>query len=515
MNKEIHFKEEARRRILEGINKLSDTVKVTLGPKGKNVMLDLGYGSPSVSNDGVSIAKEIEFEDVFENMGAQIVKDVAMGTNNTAGDGTTTATILTQAIASAGMKHIIAGASPRAVKRGLDKALAEVLKELDKLKTKCDDIEQVAINSADDEELGKKIAGVVKKIGKDGIATIEDSPTLGIEVDFVEGYEWEKGYLSPYFANNKTKAVMEDVHIFITDYRIENIQQIFPLIQKLTQNNINKLVIIAEEIKPNVLSQLVANHIQGTFSFLCMQAPGFGDKRTDVLEDMGAILGSEVFTKDKGINVVEPEQLVKVSKIVSTKEKTTIISANKDTKRIKDRVQLINERLKTELIEFEKEKLRERLAKLKNGVAVIKIGAATEIELNQKKQKAEDAVNASKAALEEGVVEGGGFVFLKLRDACEKAKYSFDDERAGGKILRRALEEPLRQLCANAEIDAGDVINLKGFNFRTMEECNLKEQGIIDPVKVIHSCLQNAVSAAGMFLTTDAVVGIISSKEEE
>lgn len=521
MAKQILFSEDARRKLQSGVNQLADAVRVTLGPKGRNVMIDKGYGAPSITNDGVSIAKEIELKDKIENMGAELIKDVATQTNDVAGDGTTTAAILAQAIINEGLKNIAAGAAPRALKRGIDKGVKVCVEELNamsqKISGKEEEVLHVATNSADDEEMGAILADVITEVGKDGVVTIEESQTFGLSKEFVEGMQFDKGYISPYMVTNteRMEAVFEKPLILITDKKISSMNDIVPLLEKLAQSGRKDLVIIADEIEGEALATLVVNKIRGTFNTLAVKAPGFGDRKNEMLADIAAVTGAEVISEERGLKLEAAEitMLGEASKVISTKENTTIVDGKGAKADVTKRIAQIKAAIEQSDSDFDKEKLQERLAKLSGGVAVIRVGAATEVEAKQKQQKLEDALNATRAAIEEGIVPGGGVAFLRIAKTLETLKLKNPEEQVGVKILQRALEAPLRQLAENAGMDAGVIVNKvkattgsHGFNFQTMKEEDLKKSGVIDPAKVVRSALQNAASAAGMLLTTEAAI---------
>ena len=521
MAKQILFNEDARRKLQAGVNKLADAVRVTLGPKGKNVLVDKGYGAPDITNDGVGIAKEIDLKDKVENMGAELVKDVASRTNDVAGDGTTTATILAQAIINEGMKNLSAGANPRALKRGIDKAVEVAVEEIQKLSKKISgnkqDIAQVAVNSADDEEMGQIIAEVMSEVGKDGVVTVEEGQTFGLSKELVSGMRFDKGYVSPYMVTdvNRMEAVFEKPYILVTDKKISALNEIVPVLEKVAQGGRKELVIIAEEVEGEALATLVVNKLRGTFNTLAISAPGFGDRRKEMLEDIAVVTGAEFISEDRGqkLENIELNMLGEAEKVVSTKEDTTIVDGKGAKEAVDKRVNQIRMAIKSSDSDFDKEKLQERLAKLAGGVAVIKVGAATEVETNQKKQKLEDALSASRASLEEGIVPGGGVTFIRAAKALEKLNLKDEDEHTGVDILYRALHAPLRQLAINAGLEAGVVVaKVKdgegdfGYNVQKMKYEKMLEAGIVDPTKVVRSALQNAASAAGMLLTTDVTI---------
>ena len=521
MAKQILFQEDARNRLKAGVNKLANTVKVTLGPKGRNVAFDKGYGAPTITNDGVTIAKEIDLEDKFENMGARLVRDVAEKTNDVAGDGTTTATVLAQIIINEGMRNIAAGANPMAIRRGLEtasKTVVEALKSQKKVLSDKDkaEIAQIASISAADTEIGGLIADVITEVGKDGVVTVEESQTFGLEKEHVKGMEFDNGYLSPYFMTDTTRmeANYENPYILISDRKISAINEILPLLEKLAQMGKKELVIIAENVEGEALPTLVLNKIRGTFSTLAVKAPGFGDRRKEMLRDIAALTGGTVVSEELGMKLedVQVESLGQARRVVSQKDKTTIIEGRGKTDEIAARVNQIKVELEKATSSFDKEKLQERMAKLSGGVGVIKVGAATEVELTEKKHRIEDAVSATKAALEEGIVAGGG---VALVDSIKQLdQLTLDDEQmVAVKILRRALEEPMRQIAMNAGKDGSVVIEeVKklekgiGYNAATDEYVDMIKAGIIDPLKVTRSALENAVSVASLLLTTEAAV---------
>ncbi len=526
MAKQILFDEKARRALKKGVDKLADTVKVTLGPKGRNVVLDKGYGAPYITNDGVSIAKEIDLEDKFENIGASIVKEVATKTNDVAGDGTTSATVLAQVIIAEGFKNVAAGASPMAIKSGLQKgvaAITEALKKLSKTISGKAEIEQVATISAQDPEIGGMLADIMHELGKDSVITVEESQTFGLSKEVVEGMQFDKGYVSPYMVTNteRMEAEYEDPFILITDKKISSLQEMIPVIEKIAKAGKKEMVIIAEDLDGDALATLVVNKLRGTFNALAVKAPGFGDRRKEMLQDIAILTGGQVISDEVGLKLenVELKMLGRARKVVATKENTTIIEGKGNKKEIDARIAQIKKELERTDSDFDKEKLQERLAKLAGGVAVIKVGAATEVEMKAKKDKIEDALNATKAAVEEGIVAGGGVALIRTLSALDNIKVD-DEEKIGVKILRRALEEPLRQIAQNAGQD-GAVVAAEvkkgtggfGYNAATNEYEDLIKAGIIDPTKVVRSALQNAVSAASMLLTTEAVVTDLPEKK--
>ncbi len=519
MAKQILFDEKARRLLKRGVDKLTDTVKVTLGPKGRNVVLDKGFGAPHITNDGVTIAKEIELEDKFENIGAEIVKEVASKTGDTAGDGTTTATILAQAIIAEGFKNVAAGANPLDLKRGIEKgteAVVEALKKLSKpIKSKAE-IAQVATISAEDEEVGNMLADIMQELGKDSVITVEESQTFGLSKEIVEGMQFDRGYISPYMITNveRMEAEYEDPFILITDKKISSLQDILPALEKLAKSGVKQMVIIAEDVENDALATLVVNKLRGTFNTLAIKAPAFGDRRKEMLQDIAVVTGGQMISEEAGLKLenVELKSLGRARKVVSTKENTTIIEGKGKKAEIEARIGQIKKQMEQTDSEFDKEKLQERLAKLAGGVAVIKVGAATEVEMKAKKDKIEDALSATKAAVEEGIVPGGGVALIRAIKSLSELKVK-GDEATGVNILKKALEEPIRQLAKNAgedgavvasEVKKGD--GSFGFNAAINEYGDLVKAGIIDPTKVVRLALQNAVSGAAMLLTTEAVV---------
>ena len=520
MSKEIKFGEDARKKMLDGVNTLADTVKVTLGPKGRNVVLDKNFGAPLITNDGVTIAKEIELDDPYENIGARLVKEVATKTNDIAGDGTTTATVLAQAIIKEGVKNVVAGGDPMAIKRGIDKAAetaVEGLKEISSEINGKEDIARVASISANNQEIGELIADAMEKVSKDGVITIEESKTATTGLNVVEGMQFDKGYISPYFVTDtdKMETVMENPYILITDKKIGNIQEVLPLLEAIMQQS-GKLVIIADDIEGEALSTLVLNKLRGVLNIVAVKAPGFGDRRKEMLEDIAILTGGEVITNDLGLELKDTtiEQLGRAKQVKVQKENTIIVDGLGDKEKLASRIKQIRTQIEETTSEFDKEKLQERLAKIAGGVAVIEVGAATEIEMKEKKLRIEDALSATKAAVEEGIVAGGGTALINVMPKVEKLIGTLqDDEKLGAKIVLRALEEPLRQIAKNAGLE-GAVILQKirtsekgiGFNAAKEEYVDMKKEGIVDPTKVTRSALQNAASIAGMFLTTESVV---------
>ncbi|AIX06307.1 chaperonin GroEL [Bacillus subtilis] len=524
MAKEIKFSEEARRAMLRGVDALADAVKVTLGPKGRNVVLEKKFGSPLITNDGVTIAKEIELEDAFENMGAKLVAEVASKTNDVAGDGTTTATVLAQAMIREGLKNVTAGANPVGVRKGMEQAVSvaiENLKEISKPIEGKESIAQVAAISAADEEVGSLIAEAMERVGNDGVITIEESKGFTTELEVVEGMQFDRGYASPYMVtdSDKMEAVLDNPYILITDKKITNIQEILPVLEQVVQQG-KPLLLIAEDVEGEALATLVVNKLRGTFNAVAVKAPGFGDRRKAMLEDIAVLTGGEVITEDLGLDLKSTQiaQLGRASKVVVTKENTTIVEGAGETDKISARVTQIRAQVEETTSEFDREKLQERLAKLAGGVAVIKVGAATETELKERKLRIEDALNSTRAAVEEGIVSGGGTALVNVYNKVAAVEAE-GDAQTGINIVLRALEEPIRQIAHNAGLEGSVIVErLKneeigvGFNAATGEWVNMIEKGIVDPTKVTRSALQNAASVAAMFLTTEAVV---ADKPEE
>jgi len=526
MAKQICYSEVARRKLKKGVDKLANAVKVTLGPKGRNVVLDKGFGVPMITNDGVTIAKEIELENRIENLGAEMIKEVASKTNDAAGDGTTTAVVLAQAIISEGLKNVAAGSNPLAIKRGIEKG-AEVVKNFLKKESKPvkgkEEMAQVATISAEDSEIGNLIAEAVYELGKDGVITVEESQTFGFQKEVVKGLQFDHGYISPYMITDseKMEAVYQDPYILITDKKISAINEILPALEKVSQAGKKELVIIADDVDGEALATLVINKLRGTFNTLAIKAPGFGDKRKEMLQDIAIITGGQVISEEVGLKLenVELKNLGSARKIIATKENTTIIDGKGVKEKVEARVAQIRNELKNSTSDFDKEKLQERLGKLVGGVAVIKVGAATEVEQKAKQHKTEDALSATRAAVEEGIVSGGGTALLRAIPQLSSLKLE-DDEQTGVNILKRALEEPIRIIAFNAGIDGSVVIEKVrgkklGFNAQTGEYEDLMETGVVDPTKVVRSALENAVSAASMMLTTEAVVSEVPEKEEK
>ena len=527
MAKILAHGEEARKALQAGIDKLSDTVKITLGPKGRNVVLDKKFGAPLITNDGVTIAKEIELEDAFENMGAQLVKEVATKTNDVAGDGTTTATLLAQALVREGMKNVVSGANPMAVKRGIAKAVEAATGAIianSKKVGSSEDIARVATVSAGDETIGKLIAEAMDKVSADGVITIEESKTAETYSEVVEGMQFDRGYITPYMVTDtdKMEAVIDDAYILITDKKISNIQEILPLLEQIVQAG-KKLVIIAEDVEGEALSTLIVNKLRGTFVCVAVKAPGFGDRRKEMLRDIAILTGGEVISEELGLELKETTvaQLGRAAQVKVQKENTIIVGGKGDSAEIKARIGQIRSQIETTTSDFDREKLQERLAKLSGGVGVIKVGAATEIEMKEKKLRIEDALAATKAAVEEGIVAGGGVALLNAIPAVEKILPSYDgDEKTGVKIVLKALEEPIRQISINAGVDGSVIIDKirrsrrvgYGYDANKDEYCDMIQSGIVDPTKVTRSALQNAASVAAMVLTTESLV---ADKKEE
>lgn len=524
MAKEIKFSEDARRAMLRGVDALADAVKVTLGPKGRNVVLEKKFGSPLITNDGVTIAKEIELEDAFENMGAKLVAEVASKTNDVAGDGTTTATVLAQAMIREGLKNVTAGANPMGIRKGIEKAVATAVEELKTISKPIegkDSIAQVASISSDDKEVGQLIAEAMERVGNDGVITIEESKGFTTELDVVEGMQFDRGYASPYMVtdSDKMEAILDNPYILITDKKITSIQEILPVLEQVVQQG-KPLLLVAEDVEGEALATLVVNKLRGTFNAVAVKAPGFGDRRKAMLEDIAILTGGEVITEELGRDLKSTtiESLGRASKVVVTKEHTTIVEGAGDSAQIASRVNQIRVQLEETTSEFDKEKLQERLAKLAGGVAVIKVGAATETELKERKLRIEDALNATRAAVEEGIVSGGGVALLNVYKKVA-ALEAEGDTATGINIVLRAMEEPVRTIAQNAGLEGSVIVDrLKreavgtGFDAATGEWVNMIDAGIVDPTKVTRSALQNAGSVAAMFLTTEAV---IADKPEE
>ena len=527
MAKQIKFGEDARKSLLEGVNKLADTVKVTLGPKGRNVVLDKSFGAPLITNDGVTIAKDIELEDKFENMGARLVKEVSEKTNDVAGDGTTTATVLAQSMIKEGVKNVAAGADPMAMKRGIDKAVNSAVEELKKISVPVngkEDIARVASISANNDEVGDLIAEAMEKVSKDGVITIEESKTSNTELNVVEGMQFDKGYVSPYMVTDteKMEAVVDNPYILITDKKISNIQEILPLLENLMQQS-GKLVIICDDIEGEALSTLVLNKLRGVLNVVAVKAPGFGDKRKAMLQDIAILTGGEVITSDLGLELKDTqiEQLGRARQVKVQKENTIIVDGSGDKQQIADRVGQIKAQINETKSEYDKEGLQERLAKMAGGVAVIEVGAATETEMKDKKLRIEDALSATKAAVEEGIVAGGGTALINVAPAVEKTVNELTSgEKLGATIVLKALEEPVKQIARNAGLEPAVIAdNVKksevgvGFDASKEQYVDMKKSGIVDPTKVTRSALQNAASIASMVITTESLVADIPEKD--
>ena len=525
MAKEIKHSADARQALLAGVNKLADTVKVTLGPKGRNVLLDSAFGAPQITNDGVTIAQEIELDDIFENMGAQLVVEVASKTNDIAGDGTTTATVLAQSIVNEGMKNVVAGANPVGLRRGIEMATEVAVEALQEISTKVDSsesIEQIAAISSGDSGVGKIIADAMERVGSDGVITIEESQSIETTLDVVEGMQFDRGYLSQYMVtdNEKMEADLENPYILITDQKLSNVQDIVPLLEGIMQQN-RPLLIIADDVDGEALPTLILNKIRGTLDVMAVKAPGFGDRRKGMLEDIAILTGGTVITEDLGLNLADTtvDQLGSASRVTVTKDDTVIVEGAGEKDMIDNRVALLRGQAEETTSSFDKEKLQERIAKLAGGVAVIAVGAATETEIKERKLRIEDALNASRAAVEEGIISGGGTAYINILEKIAEIEASGDEE-TGVNIILRALEEPVRQIAKNAGVDGSVIIErLKnsekgiGFNAATGELVNMIEAGIIDPTKVTRSALQNAASVAALLLTTEAAVGTIPEPE--
>ena len=529
MAKEIKFAQDTRKALETGVNKLADTVKVTLGPKGRNVILDKKFGAPLITNDGVTIAKEIELEDRFENMGAQLVKEVAVKTNDIAGDGTTTATVLAQAIIREGLKNVTAGSNPVLLRKGIQKAVevaVEQLKAHSKDISTKEEISQVASVSSGDEEVGKLLAEAMEIVGKDGVITVEESKTMHTELDAVEGMQFDRGFVSAYMVTDvdKMEAVLDNPYILITDKKISNIQEILPILEQIVQQG-RKLLIIADDVEGEALSTLVVNKLRGTFDVVAVKAPGFGDRRKDMLGDIATLTGAQVISDELGYDLKDTElyMLGNAASVKVTKEATTIVGGAGFKEAIDERINQIRYQIDQTTSDFDREKLQERLAKLAGGVAVVRVGAATEVEMKEKKLRIEDALNATKAAVEEGIVAGGGTALVSVIPAVEELVNSLEgEEKLGANIIRKALEEPLRQIAVNAGLEGAVIVkNVMdadlhvGFDALNEEYVNMIDAGIVDPTKVSRTALQNAASIAGVFLTTEAAVADIPEKEAD
>ncbi len=529
MSKQIIFDEQARQALKRGVDQLANAVKVTLGPKGRNVVIDKGYGSPTITKDGVTVAKEINLEDRFENIGAELVKEVASKTNDVAGDGTTTATVLAQAMITEGIKNITAGANPLAVKRGIEKGVEAIVKELrDKISKPIsgDEIEQVASISANDPEIGKTIASAMKKMGQDGVITVEESQTFGIETEVVQGMRIDKGYASPYMVTNaeRMEAEYTDPYILVTDKKISSLQDILHILEKVVQTGKKDIVILADDVEGEALATLVVNKLRGTFHALAVKAPGFGDRRKEMLQDIAIVTGASLISEDIGrkLDSVQLTDLGSAHKVIATKDHTTFVDGKGEKDKIQARVAQIRKQLETTDSEFDREKLQERLAKLAGGVGVIKVGAATEVEMKEKKHRIEDAVSATKAAVEEGIVPGGGVAFLRTLRVLDELLQHLDlEEQVGIRILKKAIEEPIRVIADNAGKDGAVVAEevkkrsgSEGYNALTDKYEDMLKAGIVDPTKVTRFALQNAASITAMFLTIECVITDLPKKEE-
>ncbi len=524
-HKELKYDVEARNALQAGVDAVANAVKVTLGPKGRYVVLDKKFGAPTITNDGVTIAREIEVEDVFQNQGAQLVREVATATNDIAGDGTTTATVLAQAIVREGLKNVAAGANPLELKRGIEKAVDQVVDFIKNMATEIsgkDQIARVATISAGDEEIGDVIADAIEKVGKDGVVNVEEGQTFGLELEFTEGMQFDKGYISPYLVTDQDRqeAVLEDPYILIANSKIGAVRDLLPVLEQVIQAG-KPLLIIAEDVEGEALATLVVNKLRGTFTSVAVKAPGFGDRRKRILEDIAILTGGEVITEDLGLKLenTQVSQLGRARRVVVAKDNTTIVDGAGDVEAIKGRINQIKSEIETTDSDFDREKLQERLAKLSGGVAVVKVGAATETEVKEKKHRVEDALQAARAALEEGIVPGGGVALLRAADAVTADAFE-DDQRTGARIVVRALEEPLRQISFNAGLEGSVVVNdvrkasgNEGLNAATGEIVDLVKAGVVDPVVVTRSALQNAASIAKNILTTEAIVAEIPDKD--
>ncbi len=529
MAKQLMFNEDARKKLLTGVEKLSDAVKVTLGPKGRNVLLDKKFGAPTVTKDGVSVAREIELEDPYENMGAQLLKEVATKTNDVAGDGTTTATVLAFSIVKEGLKSVAAGINPMGIKRGIDKAVVVAIEDIRKNKKEIKDKEEISqvatISANNDHEIGDEIANAMEKVGKDGVITVEESKTIDTTTDFVEGMQFDRGYLSPYFATNRDNmtTVLENPYILIFDKKISNMKDLLPILEKVAQSS-KPILIIAEDVEGEALATLVVNTIRGALNVCAVKAPGFGDRRKAMLEDIAVLTGGQVISEEVGLKLenTDIDQLGQAVTIKVEKENTTIINGAGADADIKGRISQIKAQVEDTSSDYDREKLQERLAKLAGGVAVISVGAATEVELKEKKHRVEDALSATRAAVDEGIVSGGGLTLIQAFNALEKTEMNSytDEEKVGFQIVKRALEEPIRQIAENAGVDGAIIADKAksekkgiGFDVNTMEWTDMIAAGIIDPAKVTRSALQNAASIAGLLLTTECAITDLPEKE--
>ncbi|MDX6632212.1 MAG: chaperonin GroEL [Solirubrobacterales bacterium] len=519
-HKELKYGEEARGALQTGVDAVADAVKVTLGPKGRYVVLDKKFGAPTITNDGVTIAREIEIEDVFANQGAQLVREVATATNDVAGDGTTTATLLAQTIVRHGLKNVAAGANPLALRKGIEQAVDQVVETLREKQSKeisgKDQIARVAAISAADDEIGDIIADAIDKVGKDGVVNVEEGQTFGMELEFTEGMQFDKGYISPYMVTDQDRmeAVLDDPYVLIANQKIGSVRDLLPVLEQVMQGG-KPLVIIAEDVEGESLATLVVNKLRGTFTGVAVKAPGFGDRRKRMLEDIAILTGAEVITEEMGLKLenTQVDQLGKARRVVVSKDNTTIIDGGGESDQIKGRIKQIKQEIESTDSDFDREKLQERLAKLAGGVAVVKVGAATETEMKEKKHRVEDALQATRAALEEGIVPGGGVALLNAQDAVDLDSYSDDDERTGASIIRRSLEEPIRQIAENSGFEGSVVVNKvrdmkpgEGLNASNGEYGALVAAGVIDPTMVTRSALQNAASIAKNILTTECIV---------
>jgi chaperonin GroEL len=525
-HKELKYEAEARKALEQGVDAVANAVKVTLGPRGRYVVLDKKFGAPTITNDGVTIAREIEVEDVFQNQGAQLVREVATATNDVAGDGTTTATVLAQAIVRQGLKNVAAGANPLALKRGIERAVEDVVKNIESQSVEItgkEQIARVATISAGDDEIGDVIADAIEKVGKDGVVNVEEGQTFGMDLEFTEGMQFDKGYISPYMVTDQDRmeATLEDPYILIANQKIGSVRDILPILEQTIQSG-KPLLIIAEDVEGESLATLVVNKLRGTFTGVAVKAPGFGDRRKRMLEDIAILTGGEVITEEMGLKLENTQlsQLGRARRVVIAKDTTTIVDGNGDSDAIKGRINQIKTEIENTDSDFDREKLQERLAKLSGGVAVVKVGAATETEMKEKKHRVEDALQATRAALEEGIVPGGGIALLSAQDAIQSDALKEADERTGAAIVRRALEEPLRQIAENAGLEGSVVVNDvrkaekgQGLNAATGEIVDLVKEGIIDPAMVTRSALQNAASIAKNILTTEAIVAEVPDKD--
>ena len=524
-HKELKYNSEARKALEQGVDAVANAVKVTLGPKGRYVVLDKKFGAPTITNDGVTIAREIEVEDVFQNQGAQLVREVATATNDVAGDGTTTATVLAQSIVREGLKNVAAGANPLGLKRGIEKAVEDVVKNIEKQSTEIsgkDQIARVATISAGDDEIGDVIADAIEKVGKDGVVNVEEGQTFGMDLEFTEGMQFDKGYISPYMVTDQERmeATLEDPYILIANQKIGSVRDLLPVLEQTIQSG-KPLLIIAEDVEGESLATLVVNKLRGTFTGVAVKAPGFGDRRKRMLEDIAILTGGEVITEEMGLKLENTQisQLGRARRVVIAKDTTTIVDGAGETDAIKGRINQIKTEIENTDSDFDKEKLQERLAKLSGGVAVVKVGAATETEMKEKKHRVEDALQATRAALEEGIVPGGGVALLVAQKALNLDSFEDPDEKTGARIVRRALEEPMRQIAENAGLEGSVVVNDvrkakkgEGLNAANGQIVDLVKEGIIDPAMVTRSALQNAASIAKNILTTEAIVAEVPEK---